>query len=195
MDVYDPFLHKVSQKSICACKNKCCTSIVGQLGRVCTQELLNHFPLPTLAVFTDAQRLFNHSVYNCKWTYALTTLRQLLLRRAIACYCCDGVRLCLCVTAAGNGPIVHPPDDIWIWSSGWMILRGKTEELWEKPVPVPLCPPQIPHGLTLAQNRTSAVRSRRLTAWAMARPCPLPWWMDKGLASGPVSQRRGLTPS
>jgi hypothetical protein len=31
---------------------------------------------------------------------------------------------------------------------------------------VPLCPPQIPHGLT----RASAVRGRRLTAWAMARP-------------------------
>jgi hypothetical protein len=26
-------------------------------------------------------------------------------------YCCDGVRLCLCGTAAANGPIVHPPDD------------------------------------------------------------------------------------
>jgi hypothetical protein len=26
--------------------------------------------------------------------------------------------------------------------------QGKTELLGEKPVPVPLCPPQIPHGLT-----------------------------------------------
>jgi hypothetical protein len=38
--------------------------------------------------------------------------------------------------------------------------RGK------KPVPMPLCPPQIPHGPT----RDSAVRGRRLTAWAIARP-------------------------
>jgi hypothetical protein len=29
------------------------------------------------------------------------------------------------------------------WNWQW-----KTEELGEKPVPVPLCPPQIPHGLT-----------------------------------------------
>jgi hypothetical protein len=29
-------------------------------------------------------------------------------------------------------------------SNGGMIWQGKTEELGEKPVPVPLCPPQIP---------------------------------------------------
>jgi hypothetical protein len=51
----------------------------------------------------------------------------------------------------------------WNW-------QGKTEVLGEKPVPVPLCPPQIPHGLTLDRNRASSVRVRRLTAWAMARP-------------------------
>jgi hypothetical protein len=48
--------------------------------------------------------------------------------------------------------------------------QGKTEELWEKPVPVPLCLQQIPHGLTRDRTRASAVGSRRLTAWAMARP-------------------------
>jgi hypothetical protein len=35
---------------------------------------------------------------------------------------------------------------------------------------VPLCPPQIPHDLTRARTRAAAVGSRRLTAWAMARP-------------------------
>jgi hypothetical protein len=48
--------------------------------------------------------------------------------------------------------------------------EGKTEELGEKPVPVPLCPPQIPHGLTRDRTRASAVGGWRLTAWAMARP-------------------------
>jgi hypothetical protein len=33
-------------------------------------------------------------------------------------------------------------------SGGGRILMGKTEELGEKPDPVPLYPPQIPHGLT-----------------------------------------------
>jgi hypothetical protein len=51
----------------------------------------------------------------------------------------------------------------WNW-------QGKTEVLGEKPVPVPLCPPQIPHGLIRDRTRASAVRGRRLTAWAMARP-------------------------
>jgi hypothetical protein len=51
----------------------------------------------------------------------------------------------------------------WNW-------QGKTEVLGEKPVPVPLCPPQIPHGLTRDRTRASAVGGRRLTAWATARP-------------------------
>jgi hypothetical protein len=33
-------------------------------------------------------------------------------------------------------------------SHGGMILTGEIKELGERPVPLPLCPPQIPHGLT-----------------------------------------------
>jgi hypothetical protein len=51
----------------------------------------------------------------------------------------------------------------WNW-------QGKTEVLGENPFPVPLCPPQIPHGLTGGRTPASAVGGRRLTAWAMARP-------------------------
>jgi hypothetical protein len=51
----------------------------------------------------------------------------------------------------------------WNW-------HGKPEELGEKPVPVSLCPPQIPHGLTWDRTRAFAVGGRRLTAWALARP-------------------------
>ena len=51
----------------------------------------------------------------------------------------------------------------WYW-------QGKTKVLGEEPVPVPHCPPQIPHGLTWDRTRTSAVGGWRLTAWAMARP-------------------------
>jgi hypothetical protein len=59
-----------------------------------------------------------------------------------------------------------PPID----NDGGMILAGGTEVLGENPVPVPLCPPEIPHGLTWARTRYSAVRGRRLTTWAIALP-------------------------
>jgi hypothetical protein len=59
---------------------------------------------------------------------------------------------------------------IWVWRAtvGMIYGQTKTEELGEKPVPVPLYPPQIPHGLTRARTRASA--GRRLTALSMARP-------------------------
>jgi hypothetical protein len=50
------------------------------------------------------------------------------------------------------------------------IDRGKPNYSGGKPVPVPLCPPQAPHGPTRDRAWTSAVRGRRLIAWAMARP-------------------------
>jgi hypothetical protein len=67
--------------------------------------------------------------------------------------------------------ILRIPQMIWVCRATveWYI-DGKTEELWEKPVPVPLYASQIPHGLTRAQTQTFAVRGRWLTTWAMARP-------------------------
>jgi hypothetical protein len=43
-------------------------------------------------------------------------------------------------------------------------LAGENEVLRKKPVPVPLCPPQIPHDLTRARTRAAAVGSQLLTA-------------------------------
>jgi hypothetical protein len=42
----------------------------------------------------------------------------------------------------------------------------KTEEHGAKPVPVPLCPLQIPYTLTRARTRASAVSGRRLATRA-----------------------------
>jgi hypothetical protein len=67
------------------------------------------------------------------------------------------MRIIFCPFPSNGAPVE------WNW-------QGKTEELGEKPVPVPLRPPQIPHGLTRDWTRASAVGGRRLTAWAMARP-------------------------
>jgi hypothetical protein len=67
------------------------------------------------------------------------------------------------------------------WRRGWLLLsllllsflimeNWWIEILTEKPVPVPLCPPQAPRGLTWDRTRASAVGGRQLTAGAMARP-------------------------
>jgi hypothetical protein len=39
-----------------------------------------------------------------------------------------------------------------------------------KLAPVPFCPPRIPHHAIRNRTRTAAVGTRRLTAWAVARP-------------------------
>jgi hypothetical protein len=49
----------------------------------------------------------------------------------------------------------------WCW-------QGKAEELGQKHVPLPLCPPQVPNRMTRARIRSSAVGFQRLshgTAW------------------------------
>jgi hypothetical protein len=75
---------------------------------------------------------------------------------------------CLCLwTGATSGAVVHPPVDIWAW---WVTVKRywqeKSEELGQKPVSVPLCLPQMTHGVYTARTRASAMRGR--PAWAMA---------------------------
>jgi hypothetical protein len=68
-------------------------------------------------------------------------------------------------TAAANGPIVHPQ---MIYDSGdprWNdIDTGKLKNVGKKPVPVSLCPPEIPHGLTWERSWASTVTAQRLIA-------------------------------
>jgi hypothetical protein len=45
---------------------------------------------------------------------------------------------------------------------GVKIVRGN-RSTQRKPASVPLCPPQIPHGLTRVQTRATAVGSQQLT--------------------------------
>jgi hypothetical protein len=52
---------------------------------------------------------------------------------------------------------------------GGMLDRGN-RIIWIKPVPMPLCPPQIPHYLTGAWTRAAAVENRRLNAWTTVQP-------------------------
>jgi hypothetical protein len=59
------------------------------------------------------------------------------------------------------------------------------------PAQVPLYPPRIPHGMSWERTRAAAVGIRRLTAWAMVRPCginsmelTLLWIICDGFAEG-----------
>jgi hypothetical protein len=73
--------------------------------------------------------------------------------------------------------ILRIPQMIWVWRATveWY-WQGRAKELGEKPVPVPLCTSQNPHGLIRARTLASAVRGRRLTTWAMAgHSVTLPW--------------------
>jgi hypothetical protein len=67
-----------------------------------------------------------------------------------------------------NRPIMPVPSDYDDGESGGMIGRGNRNTR-RKPAPMPLCPPQTPHA-ALTRTRAAAVGSRRLTAWATARP-------------------------
>jgi hypothetical protein len=63
-------------------------------------------------------------------------------------------------------------------SDDWAVVGGmkigkRNRSTLRKPAPIPLCPPQIPNNLTWDRTRAAAVGSRRLTAWAMARPTGL----------------------
>jgi hypothetical protein len=46
-------------------------------------------------------------------------------------------------------------NEIGVWSIGGMKLTGENEVLEEKPVPVSICPPQIPHGMTWGRTQDS----------------------------------------
>ena len=58
----------------------------------------------------------------------------------------------------------------WRWLRGLLefYLRGATEVIEENPVPVPICPPKVSHGMVCNRAQSSAVRVRPLTAWAVA---------------------------
>jgi hypothetical protein len=68
------------------------------------------------------------------------------------------------------GPNVNDDDDDECGAVGGMRIDKGNWSTWGKPAPVPLCSPQIPHGLTWARTRAAVVGSRWLTAWAMVWP-------------------------
>jgi hypothetical protein len=64
------------------------------------------------------------------------------------------------------------------WSTSGMKLTGENQSTREKPVPVPLCPPQIPHGLT--RDRTRGLRGGRPVTNRLSRGTALTFGIQHG---------------
>jgi hypothetical protein len=76
-------------------------------------------------------------------------------------------------TSATSWPIVPGPRMIEGDNCGadGRLRNGRgNRSTTRKPASMSLCPPQIPHDLTWDRTQATAVRSRGLTAWAMAQP-------------------------
>jgi hypothetical protein len=65
-------------------------------------------------------------------------------------------------------------------------LQGKTEELKEKSVLVPLYPSQIPYELTQVQTWASVVRDWWITTWAIVWPFSSTLLVPPGHTSPPI---------
>jgi hypothetical protein len=114
--------------------------------------------------------------------------RSLVKKDSGAFFCEEGPRSRLSGRTAALRFLVQPCDEddddycfalFVVMEHRWNKTdRGKPKYSEEKPVPVPLCPPQIPHGPTGDRNLACQVKVWRLTAWAMARPLwrLLPFW-------------------
>jgi hypothetical protein len=106
----------------------------------------------------------------------LTSLTSWPLSRClefhIYIFCLSGVGLSPLGTAATSGLLYKPQtiDEGDFGAVGGSKIGRGNRSTRRKPVPAPLCPPQIPHDQTRARTWAAAVGSQQLTAWAMAWP-------------------------
>jgi hypothetical protein len=102
------------------------------------------------------------------WRDSFTFLPLPFIRVCYFFIILSGVRLSPLGTAATIGLFYQPQmiDDGDYGAIGGMKSCRGNWSTRRKPVPVPLCPPPIPHDLP----RAAAVGRHRLTTWAMALP-------------------------
>jgi hypothetical protein len=94
--------------------------------------------------------------------------------KAVLCcyyYCCKVETLCLCGTAATNGPTAQPPDDTCVNMAQWRNDNDRENQGTQRKTYLSVtCPPQNTHGLPRAWTQASTVRSQWVIAWAMVLP-------------------------
>jgi hypothetical protein len=73
--------------------------------------------------------------------------------------------------------ILRIPQMVWVWRATveWYTDR-ENRRTRRKTCPSATLPTKNPPGFTRARTRASAVRGRRLTTWAMARPTYYIYW-------------------
>jgi hypothetical protein len=118
-------------------------------------------------LFFTSMKLIGISVRVSSWNFPCFTVKRFFF--------CERPRSRSYGRTAALRLLVQPCDEDERWSVFFLFLQVM-EHRWNeidrvKPVPVPLCLPQIPHGLTRDRTWVSAaVGGQRLTGWAMARP-------------------------
>jgi hypothetical protein len=126
--------------------------------RLRTQEVTSHHSLTELSLSWEAP--------SCAATQELTSILWNPKKLQLNLYS-GGWNQGPLDTAATSG-LLCQPRDYDDGEIGGMIGRGNRSTR-RKLAPVPLCPPQTPHGARTG-TRAAAVGSQRLTAWATARP-------------------------
>jgi hypothetical protein len=129
--------------------------------------------------------LFQRWYWQCQSEGGVVRLiSEVVLTVPVGRWCCEtyvwdgigffsrGVRRSPFGTVATFGLLYQPQitDDDACGAIGGMRIGRGNRSIQRKSAPVPLCPPEILHGQIRVRTRAAAVRSRRLTAWTMARP-------------------------
>jgi hypothetical protein len=131
------------------------------------------YRLLAFCIFTTGTLLFIKYLVRTKFFISIDLVETAYERSVnkMLSYCSDGVRLFLW-NWASNGPLGHPQIiHEWIWSSGGMILTGENRRTRRNSCPsATLSTTNTTWTYLGVHTRASVVRSRRLTAWAMARP-------------------------
>jgi hypothetical protein len=103
------------------------------------------------------------------WSRPVETITRQLAARLIIIIIIiiiiSGVRLSPLGTAATTGLSYQPQmiDDGDCGAIGGMKIGRGNRSTWRRPAPVPLCSRQIPHDVTGARNRATALGSQRVT--------------------------------
>jgi hypothetical protein len=160
VEIYVVSLRKENSGNYCYNPNLD-TVTINRLGKTQAKGVAEAWRKPTAGMWLAYFCLITWDTQNASGMIFFSFLRRALqeklrAHRSLKGYCATlwwkwRVRLVFFIFSSNGAPVE------WNW-------QGTTEVLGEKPVPVPLCPPQIPHGLT--RDRTRCQNNGTAEAWS-----------------------------